>query len=569
MNRVVTQIGVTLLVAGLTWLGQAQPAFAQPDDDDDDALSDDDDALSDDDDDAPELEPDPEREPEPATERDPEAQPKPESKPEPDEKTAAKGDRSETKGSLAKGSKATGAEDDEATTAKPEDDPVVSGSFHFGSYGRVIAATDARGRPGRNVDIVAYGSRLDHSNYVELELRREDHWYAVDADTRVVSTIAVGNPIFHYNGEFDAKFAVRNLFIEERGIGVKNLSFWAGSRMLRGDDIYVLDFWPLDNLNTLGAGFQYDAASKTSARIHVGFSQPNNPFYKQQASRPAPLNQFGAATVDILDRQQWTGSLRVQQIIDVGPKAGVKVVAYGEAHRIPKGQRETEQDNVFEKVPKDNGWVVGAQLSAYTGERDTHVNLYLRYATGIAAYGGFANPDGLGPDNTVSSARELLVAAGGNWEVGPFAMMLGAYFRSFRNASDDLDFGDVDEGIVLVRPQVFFADWAGVALEGSFQAQQRGVLSDLTPASDGDVTPTLEPHVARVARIGVVPFITPAGRGSYKRPTFWFIYTASVRDDGARALYPVDDVFNVREIDHFIGLGAEWWFSSTSYFRGQ
>ena len=35
------------------------------------------------------------------------------------------------------------------------------------------------------------------------------------------------------------------------------MGIWAGSRMYRGDDIYLLDFWPLDNLNTddFRAGF--------------------------------------------------------------------------------------------------------------------------------------------------------------------------------------------------------------------------------------------------------------------------------------------------------------------------
>jgi maltoporin len=45
----------------------------------------------------------------------------------------------------------------------------------------------------------------------------------------------------------------------------------------------------------------------------------------------------------------------------------------------------------------------------------------------------------------------------------------------------------------------------------------------------------------------------------------WFIYSAAFRDEGARALYPEDDVYSSRKIEHFLGLGAEWWFGSTSY----
>jgi hypothetical protein len=83
------------------------------------------------------------------------------------------------------------------------------GTFVFGSYGRVLVASDAAGRPARESDIVAYGSRVDADNYVELELRREDHWEATGIDTRIVSTLAIGNAIFHYDGVFDAQVAVR------------------------------------------------------------------------------------------------------------------------------------------------------------------------------------------------------------------------------------------------------------------------------------------------------------------------------------------------------------------------
>ena len=37
------------------------------------------------------------------------------------------------------------------------------------------------------------------------------------------------------------------------------------------------------------------------------------------------------------------------------------------------------------------------------------------------------------------------------------------------------------------------------------------------------------------------------------------------RNDAARGLYPQDDVFSLHSIEHFLGLGAEWWFNSSSY----
>ncbi len=436
------------------------------------------------------------------------------------------------------------------------------GGFVFGSFGRVSVAGDGTGRPGRESDFVAHGSRLDAANYVELELRREDSWEKVGIDTRIVSTLAIGNSIFHYDGTFDSQLAVRNLYLEANGLGTKGVSAWAGSRMLRGDDIYLLNFWPLDNLNTLGAGVRYQAPTRTTAQVHMGLARPDNPFYRQEAARPAPLNQFGAATVNLLERQRWLGSARIEQQFPLGEKAGVKLVGYGEAHRLPAGQRETERPGTYEDVPEETGFVIGGQVGAWGGERATHVNLFARYSQGIAAYGEFATPAGLGPDHTTRGAHELLFAAGGNWEWERLAIMGSAYVRSFRNASRALDAGDVDEGIVLVRPQLWFLDWLGLGLEASYQLAQRGTLVTLEPGAEP------RPLVASMTRLGVMPFISPAGRGSFSRPMLWLIYSVGFRNAHAQALYPVDDAFASRTVEHFVGAGAEWWFGSSSYGGG-
>lgn len=447
------------------------------------------------------------------------------------------------------------------STASP---PAATGAFNFGSYGRVIAATDGRGGPGRDADIVAHGSRLDESNYVELELRRDDTWRITSASTRIVATLAIGNPIFHYNGEFDVKMAVRNLYIEEKGLISPDLSVWAGSRMYRGDDIYLLDYWPLDNLNTIGAGARYAIGERTHVAVQGGLSQPKSLFFKQEVDRPSPLNGFGAYKVSILDRQKFIGSVKASHIIPISEKGGVKLVAYGEAHALPAGQKETDT-GVFEKLPSDDGGVIGAQIGLFTGQRDVHVNLFFRYAGGLAAYGDFSSPFALATDRTSTGAREILGALGANWEAGPFGVLAGAYIRSFRNASPDLDYDDVDEGIIAVRPHLFFGEIGGIAAELSYEAMQRGVLS--VPAQiPGAVPPAgapTGPLSASVTRVGVIPFLSPAGRGDFSRPQIRILYVASIRSDGARALYPQDDVFNLRKVEHFFGVGAEWWFNSS------
>jgi maltoporin len=433
--------------------------------------------------------------------------------------------------------------------------------FAFGSYGRMIAATDFHGRPGRDADIVNYGSRLDEGNYVELEMRRDDYWNVTKTGTRLVATLAFGAPVFHYTTNFDVSMAVRNLYLEARGLGGSNLSMWVGSRMYRGDDIYLLNFWPLDNLNTMGGGVRYDFTPNTFVAAHLGMMQPSNDFFLQQVNRAPPFNQPGSAQVLVLNRQKMIGSLKASHIFRFGESAGLKTVLYSEVHHLPQGQRETLQEGIFETLPSNVGWVIGAQIGAFSGKRDTHVNLFLRYAGGLAAYGDFTTPDQLGPDKTTSGARELLVALGANWETGPFGLMAGTYFRSFRNASQGLDFKDIDEGIVAVRPHLFFGELGGLALEGSFQAQQRGAVA---PA-DANGNPGSGPVMATLFRFGVMPFISPAGRGDFSRPQFRLIYAGTVRNSGAKALYPTDDAFSIHTLEHFFGFGVEWWFNSTSY----
>lgn len=64
-------------------------------------------------------------------------------------------------------------------------------------------------------------------------------------------------------------------------------------------------------------------------------------------------------------------------------------------------------------------------------------------------------------------------------------------------------------------------------------------------------------------RFGVVPFLTPAGRGSFTRPHFQLIYLLTSRDAGARLRYAPDDKFAKRSNEHYLGLTVEWWFNSS------
>lgn len=441
------------------------------------------------------------------------------------------------------------------TVSYADDEPA---GFHFGSYGRVRVATDLRGGGPQNANFVAHGSRLDEAPYLELELR-DTEYPEKDLRVRVISTIAVAGDPFHYTGEFQATTAVRNMFLDIRGLGTPGLSLWAGARMYRGDDIYLLDFWPLDNLNTVGGGAIFDATDSTRIAAHVGTNRLlDGQFYYQEQQLPS-RSHYGTDSAVTLDRQRTIASAKITQFFPNNHAAeGAKVSLYAEGHFLPSGEYDPSTTTVRAKqqLPSDTGFVVGAQGTAYGfGERDGHMHLWARYARGVAAYGDLAVPFGLDDRHKSTKASELVLATSGNFETGRFGAMMGAYLRHFNDASNaEYSYNKYWEGIFALRPIVYATKHTGVGFEGSYQYKSADVLSD-----DG------KHKTPQAWRFSVLPLITPYGWGDYKRPILYAVYTATLRNKAAQELYPVDDPRASRSTEHYLGLLAEWWFNSSSY----
>ena len=445
-------------------------------------------------------------------------------------------------------------------TEKPGDHV---GTFEFGSYGRVYAASDLRGGTGRGTNVVAFGPRIvDEGNYAELELRREDKWNE-KVKSRVVTTLALFPPFFHFSGKPVQAIAVRNLYAQGT---YDKLTMWAGSRMYRGDDIYLLNWWPLDNQNTVGGGIgaplykSEEAPGRTQyetvLQLHAGQQRLDNPYQFQQVPVVAP---FGFGTVDVtkLDRPRTIETVKLTQFVRPGGgAAGFKAILYGELHQLSAGTFNDPLTKSDRGLPEDSGWMLGSQLTYFTGKRDTYASLVLRHARGIAAYDPLAVPITFALDRTTTGASETQIALSGNYEQVEFSILWAAYVRFFRDGSSSATSTQkYDEGAAVVRPSVFFGDYFGLSLEGSYQQRR---LAMLQPGTNDQLN-------ASVAKFGVIPYFSPSGRGSYKRPQIRLLYVASFRNSGTRALYAVEDVFSQRSNEHFLGLGAEWWFNSSSY----
>jgi maltoporin len=423
--------------------------------------------------------------------------------------------------------------------------------FVFGSYGRVTASSDGAGGSGKQLAVVAHPPRLEEQSYLELDLS----YHAAEPEFgrfRIVTTLAVSDAMFHSDGDFDGKIALRNAFVEGRDLGVDDLSVWVGSRMLRGDDIYLLDFWPLDNLNTVGAGAAWGAAGKTRISGHLGLNQVKNAYQYQELQVADP--EFGTDSVILMDRVRLIGSLRAEQPLALG-ELSAKVVGYGEVHRLGEGIAE-DVERVRQLMPSELGTTLGVEASVWGfGERG-FANLFVRHATGIAALGELATPtSGLAQDGSVTDTTSTRIATSAGFGAGRFDLIAGAYVDWFSDADKvNYDGDDYYEGTIALRPSYRVAGGYKQAFEFSYQGHRSNGLSARTDTF-------LVPAILKAA---IIPTLA-AGTGPFARPELRLIYQVSVLNDGAQEQYPAEDVRRRGAIHHYLGIGAEWWFNSSTY----
>jgi hypothetical protein len=438
----------------------------------------------------------------------------------------------------------------------------------FGSYGRAQVRFDKDGNTGRNTNVIAHGPRLFEQSYAELDFKNRfslSDGFATD----VVITLALFEPLAHYSGIYGGDgWALRNLYAEVSHFleSAPGLRAWAGSRMYRGDDIYLLDYWPLDNLNTVGGGFIYEW-NGLDIRLHAGVNRLENDYQFQAIS--VSDNLQGATDLVLLDRQRLIASFRTQYTLTnlAESDLGMKFVAYGEYHRLPTGQRidpnllQGEQspyppDAVIEPIAGELGFVVGAEISLFGFGPSSHLNLFGRYAQGLAAYGETGIPFGTNTEKGGADAMESLVALSFNWENDWMGLMAGGYIRWFQDADGETnDADDFVEGGLVARPLFFVTDHFHQAFEVSYQ---RHHPMGLNPASNLQ-------DVADVVQLTIMEILS-LGKGSYQRPQIRLYYTLSLPNEAARDQFPEQDRRAPSEVEHFIGLGAEWWFNSSTYF---
>ncbi|MBQ8038052.1 MAG: carbohydrate porin [Proteobacteria bacterium] len=457
---------------------------------------------------------------------------------------------SELKASNAKVSEALAA-DRETSSAQS-----VSGlgeRFRFGSYGRVQPSMNADGmRSGRQARLVSPTPRVDEDSYVELMLGytpyRGDDGTVVD----IVSTIAFdGAELFHRTGDWKSGIAVRNLYAEVRNLWFDGFVVWAGSRMYRGDDIYLLDMWPLDNLNTYGGGLGWHGSTRTNIDIHFGTNRLKDD-YQYEVVDVINERFVGEQEVVFLDRQRFISSLKAEQLWggEEGPLFKAKL--YAEIHAIGEGEYLVTQPEQLKKLPKDSGWLVGAQFGISNFLNDSYVNFFVRYAAGLAAYGEMSIPFGVATDLKAADAKHFLAGVSAGINILDYVdILLGGYVRYFADADGiEQDFDDGVEGVWDVRVTGHVGRYFRPAIELSQQLRHPNGLSPVNQKQE----------LASLFKFSVLPGVR-LGDGILGRPEIRFNYTLSILNEAAQNIFAEKDYFRTHKYAHFIGLAAEWWFN--------
>ena len=409
--------------------------------------------------------------------------------------------------------------------------------------------------------VVAHGPRIVEKSYLELDFQYR-FVTGSGRTVRTVTTLAFGDRLFHDTGEFDAQPALRNFFAE---VDVsEKLSAWVGSRMYRGDDIYLFDYWPLDDQNTLGAGGRYEFGAETApfvAKAHVGWNRLLDEFQFQEIEVPDP--EQGATTVTQLNRQRMVASATFEAPIITTDRTGLnlRAKAHAELQSLPSGTRRRD-DGTFEALPADQGFTVGFELSTFgfAGDFDTYnrpANLCARSSQGRAAFDELAPPTSFDMElKSYPRASELVVGVSANWDHALGNLMVGAVTRRFVDA--DRNSEDVDDGweyAIAARPLARAYKDLFVGADLSYQVRfPRGLNPTSQLASD--------PAIVQIAPMLVW---SPLGGSGYARPQLRFVYRAARLNGGARDLYAPDDPRHDRTWVHFLGFQAEWWFNSASY----
>lgn len=417
--------------------------------------------------------------------------------------------------------------------------------FRFGSYGRFGVFTNQLGKDVQTVNAATRIPRLDKRPYLEIYLGYERALEDLGQFIVMLTPAIAGDP-FHYTGKFEAALALRNAYVGMAQLGGTGLKAWAGSRMYRGDDAYLLDFWPLDDLNTLGGAIGYEAHG-FDAEVHVGASRVlGSNFFSQQILVADP--QSGVTEISINNRQRLIGSLKASYYRQFNEWIAAKAKLYMEGHSIAGGAVELK-GNLTQTLPSDSGYVIGGQVSFFQPNTRNYLHLFLRHGNDLGAYPALATPYGLNAQRKTTGARDTLFAFSlSTLFIDRIAGSFAGYYRSFNDAQNDaFSATNLDEFAMAVRVQGTIWKFIQQGVEVSYQrTHPKSIQPDL-----------LRQISPEVFKFSLLPTLASA---PHLLPEFALrlVYTYTKTNSDTRYLFPVQDLRHSTRDFHFFGVQGEW-----------
>lgn len=414
--------------------------------------------------------------------------------------------------------------------------------FGFGSYGRVGIVLEPDLDGARPLDIVDFRPRIEKGPYQELHFFYKDEVSALPV--LVKTTLAFQERLFHYTGDFDAKIGLRELYAEVAPL--PELAFWIGSRMYRGDDIYIFDFWPLDDQNTLGGGAAWTFAEGHTLQAHAGFNriEDDEVFYQFQEIEVPAEDAIGTERKVFLDRNRGVASVTYKAKLP----ADFKWKVHGEGHYLPSGKRRLESGE-DERLPSDHGFLLGTEIEKVFADGANFARIFVKYADGLAAYDELEIPFGFDTDFEVTDANRLLVGLGGAVDTRWFGMHYGFYWQTFEDADGIDDREDTDQYAIAAWPEVYLGDHFRAGIHASWQGlEPEGIFAE-----------TGEEEFAQATSVHFLVGVA-AGRGPYARPALYALYGSHWLNKAARLELERRFVEAPDSREDVIGLLAEWWF---------
>lgn len=153
---------------------------------------------------------------------------------------------------------------------------------------------------------------------------------------------------------------------------------------------------------------------------------------------------MGKQDVVFLDRQRFITSIKAEQFFGGDELPTFKAKLYAEIHAIGKGQFLKTQPELVTELPDDTGWLVGAQFGMSDFLGGSYVNLFFKYASGLAAYGDQTIPFGVATDLRAKDAKNVTIGLSAGIDVLDYVdILFGGYARYFEDADGiEQDFDD-------------------------------------------------------------------------------------------------------------------------------